>query len=218
MDGIICFESSCFYICEALNQTKRIIAYTSIMFEIDKSGATVNPLRKDRALALPIVEETNEAKTAKAYNQVHFLRAILFVLIPQCVWLFEYSYVENHFVMLVYIQIMYVVVLQSVLVETFVEHDRQKGKVKLTLCLMGLLYIGTCIVLRTPQAVTETVEGAGNCECGECEPYSTEDFSKDIYPSYFSSGDSVMGIGMEVNGTRLSREGIRAVGPGTQSY
>ena len=52
MDGLICFESSFFYICEALNQTKRIIAYTSIMFEIDKSGATVNPLRKDRALAL----------------------------------------------------------------------------------------------------------------------------------------------------------------------
>ena len=195
---------SCIFLFPSSKQ-KGLLRRASIMFEIDQSGATINPLRKDKAPVLP-VEEPNEGKETKPYNKwVHALRAVFFVLVPQFVWMLEYAYVENHFLMLAYVQIVYVVVLQSVLVETFVEHDRQKGKVKLTLCLMGLLYIGTCIVLRSPQAVTETMEGAGNCECGECEPYSTEDISKDAYPSFFSSGDTVMGIRMEVNGTRLSR-------------
>ena len=195
---------SCIFLFPSSKQ-KGLLCRASIMFEIDQSGATINPLRKDKAPVLP-VEEPNEGKETKPYNKwVHALRAVFFVLVPQFVWMLEYAYVENHFLMLAYVQIVYVVVLQSVLVETFVEHDQQKGKVRLILCLMGLLYIGTCIGLRSPQAFTGTVEGAGSCECGECEPYSTEDISKDAYPSFFSSGDTVMGIRMEVNGTRLSR-------------
>ena len=203
---------SCIFLFPSSKQ-KGLLCRASIMFEIDQSGATINPLRKDKAPVLP-VEEPNEGKETKPYNKwIHALRAVFFVLVPQFVWMLEYAYVENHFLMLAYVQIVYVVVLQSVLVETFVEHDQQKGKVRLILCLMGLLYIGTCIGLRSPQAFTGTVEGAGSCECGECEPYSTEDISKDAYPSFFSSGDTVMGIRMEVNGTRLSRGGtLEAIG------
>ena len=189
------------------------------MVKIDTSLATVNPLREHNAPAFSI--EAHKRSKTDTPRWSHALRAVFFVLIPQFVWLFEYAFVENHFVLLVYMQIVYVVVLQSVLVETFVEQpekktrrrqrrrNQQRTRVRWILCLMALLYVGASIGFRTPQASTGTAaEGSGKCECGDCEPFSTEDISKDFYPSYFSSGDSVMGIGVELNETRLSWDGI----------
>jgi Leucine-rich repeat (LRR) protein len=182
------------------------------MFEIDSAGATINPLHKRQTPVLRVfgvlsTGAPSEDDDAQTYKFAHALRALFFVLIPQCVWLLEDVFAESHFVMLVYIQVVYVVVLQSALVETFVK-GQQKTRVRLILCLMGLLYIVTGIVLRTPHIVIETVDVAGNCECGDCEYFTTEDISKGFYPSFFSSRDKVMGIGAEVDGVRLSRSAI----------
>ena len=183
------------------------------MFEIDSDNCTVNPLRKDPRPCLTnettIVGAGGSEKESRRETIIWLtVRFFMFVLIPLCVWFLNDEFVDHHFVLLTYLQVGFVIMLQGVLVQPFVKQGR--NKLTVIMLITAVLYILTCIVFRVPHGSTKS-RTVQNCECGECRYYTTDDISRELYPSFFSSGERVMGIGLDLNGTRLSQESIITV-------
>ena len=174
----------------------------------DEDGATLNPLRQNGSEGSPFEVENISTDSKKSYKWVNGCQAVVFVLFPQCIWLIDDAFIDGHFILSLYIQIMLFVVLQFVWVKTFAKDKKQQSVVMGIMGVLVVVYVVVGIKFRNP-VVTERVVPKQKCVCGQCEYFTIDEISEDLYPSFFwNSKVRAMGVGVDINGTRLSRTNI----------
>ena len=137
----------------------------------------------------------------------YIVRFIVFLVAPLIyVWQMENSFVQKHLLILTYSQVLYIVVFQGVLIQSFLD---QRSKIIKMMLVTVILYTLTCVVcqlLPEETAVNAATQSEDCGKCGDCEYYTKEDIPSEYAGNFFPPGKSkVLGIGTSLNGTRLSK-------------
>ena len=175
--------------------------------------ATLNPLHISRYAPTSTPSPPPESKGRRVLQYI--VRFIVFLVGPLIyVWQMENSFVQKHLLILTYIQVLYIVVFQGVLIQSFLD---QRSKIIKMMLVTVILYTLTCVVceLLPEETVVNAATQSEDCgKCGECEIYTKEDIPSEYAGNFFPPGKSkVLGIGTSLNGTRLSKAAIkRAMG------
>ena len=140
-----------------------------------ENKATLNPLHISRDAPTSTPSPPPESKGRHVLQYI--VRFIVFLVGPLIyVWQMENSFVQKHLLILTYIQVLYIVVFQGVLIQSFLD-QRSKIIIKMMLVTV-ILYTLTCVVceLLPEDTVVNAATQSEDCgKCGECEYYIKED-------------------------------------------
>ena len=189
-------------------------------FKKDEDQATINPMfiaRSTRAVVdhgskmdfSPSQEkETSQQKRSRIIH--HITRTLLFLAIPLlCIWYIEDAYVQDHMLLLTYIQILFMVVFQGVFLQSFLTQENTTVKM---MVVATLLYVLTCLICRaTPEGMGmgKTVETESCGQCAECWWVDKEDIPGEISHYLIENEETgFFATGTSYEGTRLTREQV----------
>ena len=132
-----------------------------------ENKATLNPLHisGDAPTSTPSPPPESKGRHVLQY----IVRFIVFLVGPLIyVWQMENSFVQKHLLILTYIQVLYIVVFQGVLIQSFLD---QRSKIIKMMLVTVILYTLTCVVcqLLPEETVVNAATQSEDCgKCGEC--------------------------------------------------
>ena len=152
-----------------------------------ENKATLNPLHISRYAPTSTPSPPPESKGRRVLQYI--VRFIVFLVGPLIyVWQMENSFVQKHLLILTYIQVLYIVVFQGVLIQSFLD---QRSKIIKMMLVTVILYTLTCVVceLLPEETVVNAMTQSEDCgKCGECEYYTKEDIPSEYAGSFFPPG------------------------------
>ncbi len=193
-------------------------------FRKDKSGATMNPMfihkggeASREALPPPLpswpMGKTNACAQKNNQKFQLIVRFLLFLVAPIVyIWHLEGAYIQSHLLALTYIQIIFIIVFQGVVLRAFYNRKKHIGVI---MFVASLGFIVTCCICSLSPKELFFVKRARSHDCGkcgECVEFTKSGVLSEMYPSFFPRGkDHALGISALYNGKRLSGDEIKSI-------